>query len=249
MFVSSRKIRKNWNEKRKLNGQVLDIFFIEIKIRECSSWLEKLKIDLTLGNCNIDFLNFRRRRVRYLEILNLYERNRNFGVIFWKYQKRNQNNSLHENIAVTYLTHLHLQFWNYLIWKGKGKFFRRTSVDFHSPLPHQVALPTEAWREWKSADVRQKMVTLINLDTIWKGKFDANLSQLARVFAIVSHSHLNLIKICGPGKEPTTVGPVNYLHFLKLQPFIPPNHSLVSTAFQAAMKKVICTTSLSKIRS
>ncbi len=48
------------------------------------------KINLTIvGNCDIDFLNFRHCQVRNFKILNLYEWNQNFGVIFQKYQKQN----------------------------------------------------------------------------------------------------------------------------------------------------------------
>ncbi len=42
-----------------------------------------------IGNCDIDFLNFRHCQVQNLKILNLFERNQNFGVIFQKYQKQN----------------------------------------------------------------------------------------------------------------------------------------------------------------
>ncbi len=48
---------------------------------------------LMLANCNIDFLNFRHRKVRNFEILNLFKRNWNFAVIFQKYWKQNQKST------------------------------------------------------------------------------------------------------------------------------------------------------------
>ncbi len=39
------------------------------------------------------YLKLRHQKVWNLEILNLSERNQNFGVIFWKYQKRNQKST------------------------------------------------------------------------------------------------------------------------------------------------------------
>ncbi len=52
-----------------------------------------LEEDIGLGNCDIDFLNFLHRQVRNFKILNLYERNWNFGVIFWKYRKQNRKST------------------------------------------------------------------------------------------------------------------------------------------------------------
>jgi hypothetical protein len=46
-----------------------------------------------MGNCDIDFLNFRHRQVRNFEVSNLYEQNLNFGVIFGNYQKRNRKSA------------------------------------------------------------------------------------------------------------------------------------------------------------
>ncbi len=48
---------------------------------------------LTIGNCDIDFLNFHHCQVWNFKILNLYEQNPNFGVIFQKYQKQNQKST------------------------------------------------------------------------------------------------------------------------------------------------------------
>ncbi len=48
------------------------------------------KINLIIvGNCDIDFLNFRQCQVWNFKILNLYKWNQNFGVVFQKYQKQN----------------------------------------------------------------------------------------------------------------------------------------------------------------
>jgi len=52
-------------------------------------------------------------------------------------------------------------------------------VDFCFLLPRLLALPTEAWREGKSADVRRKKVTLIYPDLM---------------FGKISHHHLNLFQ-------------------------------------------------------
>ncbi len=46
-----------------------------------------------LGNCDIDFLNFRHRQIQNFKILNLYKQNQNSGVIFWKYWKQNQKST------------------------------------------------------------------------------------------------------------------------------------------------------------
>jgi hypothetical protein len=46
-----------------------------------------------LGNCDIDFFNFRHRQVRNFKILDLFKWNWNFAVIFQKYQKRNQKST------------------------------------------------------------------------------------------------------------------------------------------------------------
>jgi hypothetical protein len=46
-----------------------------------------------IGNCDIDFFNFCHRQVWNLEILNLFEGNQNFAVIFWKYQNQNQKST------------------------------------------------------------------------------------------------------------------------------------------------------------
>ncbi len=47
------------------------------------------KFRYILGNCDIDFFNFRHCQVWNFKISNLFERNWNFAVIFWKYWKRN----------------------------------------------------------------------------------------------------------------------------------------------------------------
>ncbi len=46
-----------------------------------------------IGNCNSDFLSFRHCQVWNFEILNLFEQNQNFAVIFQKYHKRNQKST------------------------------------------------------------------------------------------------------------------------------------------------------------
>ncbi len=46
-----------------------------------------------LGNCDIDFFNFRHCQVWNFEILNLFERNLNFAVSFWKHWKQNQKST------------------------------------------------------------------------------------------------------------------------------------------------------------
>jgi hypothetical protein len=48
---------------------------------------------LSLGNCDIDFLNFQHCQVQNFEISNLYEWNQNLGVIFQKYQKQNRKST------------------------------------------------------------------------------------------------------------------------------------------------------------
>ncbi len=52
------------------------IFFIYFGL--CQFWV---------GNWAIDFFNFCHQKVQNFEISNLFERNWNFAVIFWKYQK------------------------------------------------------------------------------------------------------------------------------------------------------------------
>jgi hypothetical protein len=53
----------------------------------------------TLGNCDIDFFNFRNQKVWNFEISNLFERNRNFEVIFQKYWKQNQKSTKYFEIS------------------------------------------------------------------------------------------------------------------------------------------------------
>ncbi len=48
---------------------------------------------LKVGNCDIDFFNFRHRQVWGFEISNLFEWNQNFAVIFQKYRKQNQKST------------------------------------------------------------------------------------------------------------------------------------------------------------
>jgi hypothetical protein len=58
-----------------------------------SHYVVLLKLDLDLGNCDIDFFNFRHSKVQNFQISNLFERNWNFAVIFWKYRKRNRKST------------------------------------------------------------------------------------------------------------------------------------------------------------
>ncbi len=51
------------------------------------------KVVFLLGNCDIDFFNFRQQKVHNFEISDLFKRNRNFAFIFWKYAKRNQKST------------------------------------------------------------------------------------------------------------------------------------------------------------
>ncbi len=51
--------------------------------------VEPLILRRWLGNCDFDFFNFGHRQVRNFEILNQFERNQNFAVIFRKYRKQN----------------------------------------------------------------------------------------------------------------------------------------------------------------
>jgi len=44
-----------------------------------------------IGNCDIDFYNFRHRKVRNFEISNQFERQQNFTVIFRRYWKQKRN--------------------------------------------------------------------------------------------------------------------------------------------------------------
>ncbi len=50
-------------------------------------------LHISVGNCDIDFFNFCHWKVWNFEILSLLERNRNFAVIFQKYQKRNRKST------------------------------------------------------------------------------------------------------------------------------------------------------------
>ena len=63
------------------------------------------KCHFQIGNCDIDFFNFRHRQVWNFKILNLFEQNLNFAVIFRKYQKFQiidikQNRMLNDNQTV-----------------------------------------------------------------------------------------------------------------------------------------------------
>ncbi len=52
-----------------------------------------------LGNCDIDFFNFRHQKVRNFEISNLFERSQNFAVIFCKYLKQNWKSTKYFEIS------------------------------------------------------------------------------------------------------------------------------------------------------
>ncbi len=47
----------------------------------------------TIGNCYIDYFNFLHCKVWNIKILNLFEQNWNFAVIFQKYQKQNKKST------------------------------------------------------------------------------------------------------------------------------------------------------------
>ncbi len=63
-----------------------------------------------IGNCNIDFLNFHHCQVQNFEILNLYEQNWNFGVIFesTKSKTKSQQSTLKLQESLV------LNHWNFM---------------------------------------------------------------------------------------------------------------------------------------
>ncbi len=71
-----------------------------------------------IGNCNIDFFNFRHCQVWNLEILDLFEQNWNFAVIFWKCQKQNWKSTMYiatvwmQSIITLKLHEISLVSWN-----------------------------------------------------------------------------------------------------------------------------------------
>ncbi len=56
----------------------------------CASRAYSIKLSLLLGNCDIDFFNFRHYQVQNFEILNRSEKDQNFVVNFQKNQKHTQ---------------------------------------------------------------------------------------------------------------------------------------------------------------
>ncbi len=62
-------------------------------------WCSKLwhhfwsSLMILVGNCDIDFLNFRHCKLWNFRISNLYKWNQNFGVIFQKYRKQNRKST------------------------------------------------------------------------------------------------------------------------------------------------------------
>ncbi len=96
-----------------------------------------------LGNCDINFLNFRHCQVWNFEISNLYEQNQNVGVIFWKYQKQNRKSTKYfetsQKPSVIPLKFCKMSFvsWNLInyckILQFLVKFFKRPK-DFRKIL-------------------------------------------------------------------------------------------------------------------
>ncbi len=54
---------------------------------------------INLGNCDIDFFNFRHWKVRNFKISNLFQRSQNFAVIFLKYLKQNWKSTKYFEIS------------------------------------------------------------------------------------------------------------------------------------------------------
>ncbi len=69
-----------------LSVVMLNVVMLSVIILIALFWLSLCWVSL-LGNCYIDYLNFRHCQVRNFKILNQFKWNRNFAVIFRKYRK------------------------------------------------------------------------------------------------------------------------------------------------------------------
>ena len=93
-------------------------------------------------NCDIDFFNFRHRKVRNFEILNLFERSWTFAVIFWKYWKWNQKSTKYFKISQKPRVPLKFQemllvLWNFINYCKITQFlikFCKSLKDFRKIL-------------------------------------------------------------------------------------------------------------------
>jgi hypothetical protein len=98
---------------------------------------------LIVGNCDIDFFKFGHLKVRNFEILNLFERNRNFAVIFQKFLKQNRKStnyfetSWKPRVIPLKFYEMSLVLWNLVIYCKITQFvvkFCKSLKDFRKIL-------------------------------------------------------------------------------------------------------------------
>ncbi len=110
-----------------------------------------------IGNCDIDFVNFRNFQSWTFEILNLFDQNQNFAVNFWKYWKQNQKSTKYtatewkNSIINIKFSGISFFLWNLVNFCKISQFlitFSKSPKDFRKILLKWLGKTVKYWHQF-----------------------------------------------------------------------------------------------------